>query len=126
MASRVAAVDASVVVAWQNRDEPSHAEAVRLIAAWPDLVMHTVNLAEILGGVDKASWPILLDTLRGDGFRFRDTSAGQLAEAKLDTGLKMPDACVVAVARAEGADAIVSLDRRLSQAARAEGLVADQ
>jgi predicted nucleic acid-binding protein len=88
--------------------------------------MHTVNLAEILAGLDKTTWPTFLQILRGDGFRFRDTNAMQLAEARRDTGLRMPDACVLAVARAEPTTAILSLDLKLLRAARAEGFVTNE
>ncbi|MDR2566951.1 MAG: PIN domain-containing protein [Bifidobacteriaceae bacterium] len=116
-----AAVDASAAIAWQNVDEPFHGAAVELIAGWPELVMHTVNLAEMLAGMDKSEWEGLIEVMREDGFTFHHTTAEQLAEAKRATRLKMRDACVIAVAKAQGAQAVLSLDSRLIRAARAEG-----
>jgi predicted nucleic acid-binding protein len=117
-------VDTSVVIAWQNREEPAHAAAVAMLADWPDLVMHAVNFAEMLAGVEKSQWADLARVMRAHGFAFHDTAAEALADAKRDTGLKMPDACVIAVAKAEGADAVLTLDDRLARAARAQGLAA--
>jgi predicted nucleic acid-binding protein len=119
---RRAAVDASTVIAALNSDEPAHGEALDMLASWDILVMHTVNLAEILTGVDRASWNGLLDTMRAAGFEIHNTTAEELACSKADTGLKMPDACVIAVAKAQRVDAVLSLDQRLLRAARANGL----
>jgi predicted nucleic acid-binding protein len=118
---RVAVVDTSVVIAWQNRSEPSHARAVELIAAWPDLLMHTVNVAELLVGTPETAWTGLLEMLRTDGFTFHDTTAQELARARRETGLRMPDACVIALARARRANGVLSFDAKLSRAAQAEG-----
>jgi predicted nucleic acid-binding protein len=120
-----AAVDASVVIAWQNLDEPGHGTAVELTAAWKTLVMHTVTLAEILAGLERSEWDGMLDLLRGEGFTFHHTTAEELADARKKTGLKMPDACVIAVARSQGAAAVLSLDGRLRRVARAEGFATD-
>ncbi|MDR1152868.1 MAG: PIN domain-containing protein [Bifidobacteriaceae bacterium] len=117
----LAAVDSSVVIAWQNRDEPFHARAVEMISAWPDLVMHTLNVAEVLAGLRDHDWTLFLDMMRRDGFTFHDTTAQALARAKRDTGLRMPDACVIAVAAAHRARAVLSFDQRLLRAAHAHG-----
>jgi predicted nucleic acid-binding protein len=116
-----AVVDASVVIAMMNQEEPSHAEATQMAEAHVELVMHTVNLAEVLAGVEATEWPDLLDTMDGHGFTFHHTTAQELATAKRATGLKMPDACVIALARSQGAEAVLTLDRKVRQAARAEG-----
>jgi predicted nucleic acid-binding protein len=114
-------VDASTVIAALNDDEPSHNAALDLLASWDALVIHTVNVAEILAGVDPAAWTGLLGAMHSAGFAFCDTTAEELARAKVVTGLKMPDACVIAVAQARRADAVLSLDQRLTRAARAAG-----
>ncbi|MDR0592070.1 MAG: hypothetical protein LBG60_02185 [Bifidobacteriaceae bacterium] len=62
--------------------------------------------------------------MRANGFEVRDTTAQELAAAKIRTGLKMPDACVIAAARAGAVEAVLSLDQRVARAARAEGFSA--
>jgi predicted nucleic acid-binding protein len=59
--------------------------------------------------------------MRAHGFTFHHTAAEELADARRTTGLKMPDACVIAVAKAQNATAVLSLDERLRRAARAGG-----
>ncbi|MDR1393628.1 MAG: type II toxin-antitoxin system VapC family toxin [Bifidobacteriaceae bacterium] len=120
-AGRRAVVDASLVIAALNADEPSHGQALNLLAAWDVLVLHTVNLAEILAGVDRGAWDGLLAALRANGFEAHHTTAEELAEARLATALKMPDACVIAVAKAQHVEAVLSLDARLVRAAREQG-----
>jgi len=121
VASRLAAVDTSVLIAWQTPAEPSHAEATAMVAAWPDKVLHTLNLAEFLTGYSETVWPLLLATLRRNGFAWHDTTPETLAQARRDTGLKMPDSCVIAVARSTGAGAVLTLDQKLRRAADREG-----
>jgi predicted nucleic acid-binding protein len=98
-----------------------HEHAVDLLAAFPALVMHTVNVAELLVGTDRRAWAGLLATIRAHGFTVHDTTPEQLADARRRTGLRMSDACVIAVAEARHADAILTLDRNLLRAAAAEG-----
>jgi len=121
VAAGLAAVDTSVLIAWQTPTEPRHAEATTMMATWPDKVLHSVNLAEFLTGYPESVWPNLLVTLTRNGVTWRDTTPETLAQARRDTGLRMPDACVIAVARSAGAVAVLTLDRKLRQAATAEG-----
>lgn len=121
MPSALAAVDTSVLIAWQNPDEPGHADATTMIATWPRKVIHTLNLAEFLTGYPADDCPAMLAVLARNGFAWFDTTAEALAAARRDTGLKMPDACVLAVARAQGADAVLTLDQRLLHAAERHG-----
>jgi predicted nucleic acid-binding protein len=123
MTDSLAAVDASTVIAWQNPGHESHEQATQLMGAWVSKVMHAVTAAEVLVGIDRDRWAAALADLREMGFTFLDTTPEQLAAAKLDTGLKMPDACVLAVARAAGAQAVLTFDDRLQKAARSEGYV---
>ena len=123
---KLAAVDTVTVVAWLRTDHVFHAAAVDALADWPQLVMHTVNLAEVLVGVERADWPKTKAALTGVGFTFHDTTADQMATARLDTRLKMPDACVIAVARARNASAVLTFDEKLRKAAVAERLAVNQ
>jgi len=49
-------------------------------------------------------------------------AAAQLARFRAETGLRMPDCCVLHAAVAVGADALATRDERLSRAAAARGL----
>jgi len=116
-------VDANVVIAWQTPGHTFHDVAVRLIGeAEPPLVLHELNLAEVLVGLPRPSWDSAIDTLTAMGFTFVTTSAVEVAAARLDTRLRMPDACVVAAARQMGAGAVLTLDETLAAAARGAGL----
>ncbi|MDR1824628.1 MAG: PIN domain-containing protein [Bifidobacteriaceae bacterium] len=120
-AKAVAAIDASIVVAWQDANEPHHNDAVALIKAFPHLVLHTVNLAEVLAGMPRSQWPGVWTRLQAIGFEIHFTSADEMAAAKQDTRLKMPEACVIAAARARRADVVLTFDDRLKAAARRFG-----
>ncbi|MDR1426707.1 MAG: type II toxin-antitoxin system VapC family toxin [Bifidobacteriaceae bacterium] len=121
--SGAAVVDASVVIAWQDAGHPRHREAKDLLEAWgPDFAMHKLNLAEVLVGLDESDWSPFIELLRQVGFQFQSTGPEQLARARQQTGLKMPDACSLALSRAKRATALLSFDQRLTAAAQADGL----
>lgn len=121
-----AAVDASVVIAWQSPDHVFHAEAIQLIGGTePPLYLNELNLAEVLVGISKDTWPSAIETLREMGFRFVTTSATELAAARVDTGLRMPDACVIATARSTGSTTVLTFDSALTRAAVSLGLVTE-
>jgi len=115
------AVDASVVIAWQTPGHVFHREAVRLIGeAEPPLYLHELHLAEVLVGLPRASWHGAMEVLTTMGFEFVTTSATEVARARLDTGRRMPDACVIAAARSTGAHDVLTFDVALASAARAQ------
>ncbi|MDR1188067.1 MAG: type II toxin-antitoxin system VapC family toxin [Bifidobacteriaceae bacterium] len=115
-------VDSSVVIAWQDKTHPRHADAeTHLLATGPDFAMHGLNLAEVLVGLDEVEWPAFRSLLEALGFRFLATSPERLAKTRRRSGLKMPDACVLALAEATTARAVLTLDQRLASTARAEG-----
>ena len=119
-----AVVDANVVIAWQTSEHVFHADATRLIGdVEPPLYMNELNLAEVLVGIDRSDWSGLRGTLTEMGFEFVHTGAVDLAATRLDSRLRMPDACVLATARVVGADAVLSFDQALVAAATALGVV---
>jgi predicted nucleic acid-binding protein len=117
----LAAVDASVVIAWQAPSDRFHQAATHLVAAWRDKVLSEVTLGEVLVGVPADRWPAFLSLLDRNGFTRREVKAEAMAGTKQRTGLKLPDACVLATAVAIKADAVLSFDDHLLQAAHAEG-----
>jgi predicted nucleic acid-binding protein len=119
------AVDASVVIAWQTPEHVFHTEATRLIGdAEPPFYMDELNLAEVLVGLDRNDWPGLIGTLSEMGFAFVRSSAAEVAAARPDSRLRMPDACVLAAARAAKADAVLTLNAALATAANKLGIPA--
>ncbi|MDR3070485.1 MAG: PIN domain-containing protein [Propionibacteriaceae bacterium] len=119
------AVDTSVVIAWQTPEHVFHADATRLIGdAEPPLYMDELNLAEVLVGLDRSDWPGLMETLAEMGFEFVRSTAAEVAAARLDSRLRIPDACVLAAARAAKADAILTFDAALATAADRLGIPA--
>jgi predicted nucleic acid-binding protein len=120
------AIDATVVIAWQNAGHIFHDAATGMLsAAEPPLVMSELNLAEVLVGLDPALWSNFVADLAEVGFVFGSLSALEIARARTDTHLRMPDACVIAIARAHSVDAIVSFDAAVLAAARADGFAAN-
>jgi len=116
------AIDASVVIAWQNPAHVFHAAATQMIAAAePPLLMSELNLAEVLVGLDRADWAAFANALTAVGFQFCTPSAIEVAGARLDSHLRMPDAYVIATARTAGATTILSLDAALIAAAQSLG-----
>ena len=119
-------VDASVVIAWQTPDHQFFDQAGRLVGrAEPPLYLNELNLAEVLVGLAPQTWPDATALLTTMGFEFVTTSAVEVARARLDTRLRMPDACVLATARKVGARAVLTFDAALAEAARRDGFVTE-
>jgi predicted nucleic acid-binding protein len=118
---RVAAVDTVAAIAMLTPEHVFSADALDAVAQSQSLVMHTVNLAEFLAGLSPSQWPEVKADLTDCDFSFHDTFAETLAQARRETRLKMPDACVIAVARETGADGVITFDERLRTTAAALG-----
>ena len=116
-------VDASVMIAWQDPGHVFHDVATSLImGAEPPLYMSELNLAEVLIGLDRGCWTSFVDALVDVGFVFCSPSASDVAQARLDSHLRMPDAYVIATARAQGCDAVISFDEAIIRASSALGI----
>jgi predicted nucleic acid-binding protein len=116
-----AAIDAGVLIARLRPDHVFHRAALDALRSQTRVVMHTVNFAEVLVGLEHGMWARTRTALEGQGFSFRDTTAAELAAARVDSRLKMPDACVLAVASAAGSVTVLTFDEKLRSAAQAEG-----
>ena len=120
-------LDASVVIAHLQPRDPHHQAATAFLLANADepLLIHSLNLAEILvGGVKAGRGPELYDDLRGIGIRVADRPEGEplrLAALRVETGLKLPDCCALDTALISGST-LATFDDRLASAARTRHL----
>ena len=81
----------------------------------------SVAPARTTAGLDRSEWADLVETLERLGFEFIATKAADVASARVDGRLRMPDACVLATARVTGADRVLTFDAALRAAATADG-----
>jgi predicted nucleic acid-binding protein len=115
-------VDASVLIAFLDRNDAHHTAAVDWLAdASPPLVVHPITLAVVLvgptrdGSADRA-WTVLQAI--GVELYTQPTDPLTLARVRVHTGLRLPDCCVVEAARHHGC-AVATFDDRLRRAATA-------
>ena len=100
-----------------------HPQAVeRLLAAAGDtLAASTLTLAEVLvgparrGRLDDARAAIA--ALEVEEIPLASGAAGELATLRAETGLKLPDCCVLLAARDASASSVLTFDERLATAA---------
>lgn len=119
-------LDASVLIAWLDRDDDHHAAAEALLEALDDdLGANPLTLAEVLvvpardGRLE--STQVALRDLEVAELPFPADTAVRLAQLRASTGLKMPDCCVLLAAHDIGA-AVAAFDNRLTQAAMERNL----
>ncbi|MDR1807002.1 MAG: type II toxin-antitoxin system VapC family toxin, partial [Propionibacteriaceae bacterium] len=96
-------VDASVVIAATEPSDAFHDRAAQFLAETPpaELAIHPLTLAEVLvGGVRQNKGPALAEAITAVGITPPTTlpTPLHLATVRVATGLKMPDAVVVATA----------------------------
>lgn len=115
-------VDASALIAFLDPDDAHHTDSIALLGdAVPPLLVHPITAAEVLvapvrRGVADAVWADLvaigveIDTTPIDPF--------QLARLRAETGVKMPDCCVLATA-ANRQVGVATFDERLARHAAA-------
>jgi predicted nucleic acid-binding protein len=116
-------VDASVLIAHLDERDALHEQAVeRLLAAADEpLGCGTLTLAEVFvgparrGRLDDAIAAIA--ALEVQEIPLGTGAAGDLATLRAETGLKLPDCCVLLAARDADAGDIVTFDERLARAA---------
>jgi len=120
-------LDASILIAHLDASDSHHDRAEVLLAnsGNEDLITSVVTLAEVLVGpsrsgiVDRAL--IALEQLGVTAVAIEPTGALRLALLRTETGLKLPDCCLLLTA--EQADAaLASFDLRLAAAARDRGV----
>jgi predicted nucleic acid-binding protein len=119
----VIAMDASVLIAHLNPSDPHHgaATAILLSGTPGQMLVHTITLAEVLvGGVRIGHGASMLDDLHAAGIVVAPHDDGEplrLAELRANSGLKLPDCCVLDVAIHYQAS-VATFDDALAAAAR--------
>jgi predicted nucleic acid-binding protein len=115
--------DARVLIAYLGGDDHLHARAETLLdeAVDDDLGANSLTLAEVLvGPASTGRMDVARDALRDleiEELPFPSDTATRLAQLRTDTGLKLPDCCVLLTAEHRDAR-VASFDDRLVRAAR--------
>lgn len=121
------ALDASVLIAHLNTADIHHQAATTLLLRSEpgQMLVHTVTLAEVLvGGVRIGQGALMRDDLHAAGIAIAPHDDGEplrLAEMRADSGLKLPDCCVLDVAVHHRAT-LATFDDALAAAARRLGV----
>ena len=120
-------LDASVLIGFLDSADVQHAAATSLLQDTLDdeLATATITLAEVLlAPARSGQLEVVLGVLRDIEvveLALPSHAAARLAGLRADTGLKMPDCCVLLTAEAAGAQ-LASFDARLCRAAREQEL----
>lgn len=121
-------LDACVVIAHLAGDDAHHERATRLLAslAGQPKTMSVLTRTEVLvvparAGRRRAAEDIL-DQLSIGTYELPRDAAGQLAELRAHTGLRMPDCCVLLTAEINGQAEVATFDERLGRAAAGRGI----
>ncbi len=119
-------LDASILLAHLDDTDP-HTEAAETILAEADeLVASTITLAEVLVGAARVGrldeQLDALSALKITEVPVERGAAAQLARLRAETGLRMPDCCVLHAAVTARAYALATRDDRLSRAAAERGI----
>lgn len=120
-------LDASVLVAHLDNGDAHHERAVNLLleAAEESFRASPITLAEVLtgpariGALNRAKAALAAIGVRST--EMADEAPERLAAIRADTGLKMPDCCVVLAAEEEGRE-LATFDDRLASVAKARGI----
>jgi predicted nucleic acid-binding protein len=119
-------LDASILLAHFDDTDPHTEEARTVLADAEQLAASTITLAECLVGAVAAGrmeeqLQAIAD-LEIVEVGLAQGSAATLAQLRAETGLRMPDCCVLHAAAVTGANALATRDARLRRAATARGL----
>jgi len=123
----VIVLDASVLIAHLDGSDRHHADAQSLLEAnsQEPLGASPITLAETLVSPARAGRLADAETavqrLGVEALALGDNAPGRLAQLRTDTGLKMPDCCVLLAAQDHDAR-VASFDTGLLKAARELGL----
>ena len=126
--ARVIVLDACVLIAHLDGNDAHHDRATRLLTdlAGQPKITNVLTRAEVLVAAARAgrrrAVEDILDQLHIGTDELPSDAAGQLAELRAHTGLRMPDCCVLLTAERIGAE-VATFDAPLGQAAVARGLV---
>ncbi len=120
-------LDADVLIAHLDAEDAQHARARSLLElhAAEDLGASVLTLAETLvfpareGRLGRAARDVArLDIVP---IPIDEAAPAQLASLRAQTGLKLPDCCVLLAAQVVDADTVLTFDKRLAGAARELG-----
>jgi predicted nucleic acid-binding protein len=120
-------LDASVLIAHLEATDAHHERAAGLIdeLADDDVGVSWITLAEVLAGPARAGRLhgayAALRELGIRGIRKGDDAPLRLATLRAETGLKLPDCCVLLAAEDVAAESIATFDGKLVTAARGMG-----
>jgi predicted nucleic acid-binding protein len=123
----VTVMDARVLIAHPEKSDAHHAQAGQLLidCAERELRISPISVAEILVGPARtgrlAEAHAALDSLGVRLVPFRKKAPDRLATLRAETGLKLPDCCVLLAAQDSSAGGILSFDERLAATARSLG-----
>ena len=119
-------IDACILIAALDPGDAHHEAASELLCCDDDLLIHPINLAEVLVGPTRAGrLPAarrLLAVLGVEEAVIAPGEAERLATVRAGTGLRLPDCCVLTLARSSGTRVVATVDARLAAAAREIGL----
>jgi predicted nucleic acid-binding protein len=119
-------LDASVLLAHFDDSDPHSDAAAGILADADALAASTITLAEVLVGAARAGrlqeQLAAIAQLQITELALEHGAAAALARLRADTGLRMPDCCVLHAALSSGADALATRDAQLARAAAAHGL----
>lgn len=118
-------IDANIIVGYLDADDAHHADARAILAGADELVASVLTVGEAsVDAVRGGRLQEMLAALTAIELRTAELSADAaptLAHLRAQTGLKMPDVCVLHAAMTVGADAIGTRDRRLRRVAHEHG-----
>jgi predicted nucleic acid-binding protein len=120
-------LDASVLIAHLDANDANHrrAETALLGTTEHDLAASSITLAEVLVGPARAgrlkTAQAALHDLSLAEVPVPSGAAEQLATLRAQTGLKLPDCCVLLAAQQMRADGVLTFDERLAKRAGESG-----
>jgi predicted nucleic acid-binding protein len=121
-------LDASVLIAYFGAADAHTEDAVGLLEQADDLALSTITLAEVLVGATRSGRARdLLEALAEMGVEevpLGPSAAEALARLRIETGLRLPDCCVLLAADTTRANAVATFDDRLARAAEQRGYAA--
>ncbi|MFE6649702.1 type II toxin-antitoxin system VapC family toxin [Nocardioides sp. NPDC057772] len=118
-------LDASVLIAYLDKTDIHHVQALNVLSTMERYRIHTLTLAEVLVRPTRDGRAAeVIEKVEAVGIRELDRvpdEARRTADLRVATPLKMPDCCVLMAATAHAAS-LASFDERLRDVARSRGL----
>ncbi|MEU6135973.1 PIN domain-containing protein [Nocardioides sp. NPDC047086] len=118
-------LDASVLIAYLDKTDIHHVQALNVLSTTERYRIHTLTLAEVLVRPTRDGRAgEVIEKVEAVGIRELDRvqdEARRVADLCVATPLKMPDCCVLMAADAHAAS-LASFDVRLRDVARSRGL----